>query len=75
MLSAIAAWTDSVQPEGRARPLSYYHMAITAVWMIKRVFSLTLCTLQSFVDSIFKIIRLPQSISLPFQQTDKEHQH
>lgn len=40
--SAIAAWTDSAQPEGRGRPLLHTDMAITTVLMIKRVFNLSL---------------------------------
>ena len=40
--SAIAAWTDSTQPEGRGRPLHYTDMAISTVLMMKRVFNLSL---------------------------------
>lgn len=57
--SAIAAWTDSTQPEGRGRPLHYTDMAITTVLMMKRVFNLPLRALQGFVDSIFKLMELP----------------
>ncbi|EJM5006882.1 IS5 family transposase [Salmonella enterica] len=54
--SAIAAWTDSAQPEGRGRPLHYTDMAITTVLMMKRVFTLSLRALQGFVDSIFQLM-------------------
>ena len=37
--SAIAAWTDSAQPEGRGRSLHYTDMAITQVVM-KRALNL-----------------------------------
>lgn len=57
--SAIAAWTDSTQPEGRGRPLHYTDMAITTVLMMKRVFNLSLRALQGFVDSIFRKMVLP----------------
>lgn len=57
--SAIAAWTENAQPEGRGRPLHYTDMAITTVLMMKRVFNLSLRTLQGFVDSIFKLMALP----------------
>ncbi|STE53105.1 Transposase DDE domain [Edwardsiella tarda] len=57
--SAIAAWTDSAQPEGRGRPLYYTDMAITTVLMIKRVFNLPLRALQGFIDSIFTLMVLP----------------
>lgn len=57
--SAIAAWTDNAQPEGRGRPLHYTDMAITTVLMMKRVFNLPLRALQGFVDSIFKLMELP----------------
>lgn len=56
--SAVAAWTDSAQPEGRGRPLYYTDMAITTVLMMKRVFNLSLRALQGFVDSIFKLMGL-----------------
>lgn len=56
--SAIAAWTDSAQPEGRGRPLHYTDMAICTVLMMKRVFNLSLRALQGFVDSIFKLMGL-----------------
>lgn len=56
--SAITAWTDSAQPEGRGRPLHYTDMAITTVLMMKRVFNLPLRTLQGFVDSIFTLMTL-----------------
>ncbi|HAG0018068.1 TPA: IS5 family transposase [Salmonella enterica] len=56
--SAIAAWTESAQPEGRGRPLHYTDMAITTVLMMKRVFNLPLRALQGFVDSIFKLMGL-----------------
>lgn len=42
--SAISAWTDSAQPEGRGRPLHYTDMAITTILMMKRVFNLSLRT-------------------------------
>lgn len=54
--SAIAAWTDSAQPEGRGRPLRYTDMAITTVLMMKRVFNLSLRALQGFIDSIFQLM-------------------
>jgi len=54
--SAIAAWTDSAQPEGRGRPLHYTDRAITTVLMMKRVFNLSLRALQGFVDSMFKMM-------------------
>ena len=57
--SAIAAWTESAQPEGRGRPLYYTDMAITTVLMMKRVFNLPLRALQGFVDSIFNMMSLP----------------
>ena len=57
--SAIAAWTDSTQPEGRGRPLHYTDMAISTVLMMKRVFNLSLRAVQDFVDSIFKMMALP----------------
>ncbi|ECI0838820.1 IS5 family transposase [Salmonella enterica subsp. diarizonae] len=57
--SAIAAWTDNAQTEGRGRPLHYTDMAITTVLMMKRVFNLPLRALQGFVDSIFKLMELP----------------
>lgn len=57
--SAIAAWTNSAQPEGRGRPLHYTDMAIATVLMIKRVFNLPLRALQGFVDSIFTLMALP----------------
>ncbi len=57
--SAIAAWTEKAQPEGRGRPLHYTDMAITTVLMMKRVFNLPLRALQDFVDSIFKLMDLP----------------
>ncbi|AHE72624.1 hypothetical protein M942_05170 [Enterobacter ludwigii] len=57
--SAIAAWTDSAQPEGRGRPPHYTDMAIATVLMIKRVFNLPLRALQGFVDSIFTLMTLP----------------
>ncbi|EAA8386659.1 IS5 family transposase [Salmonella enterica] len=57
--SAIAAWTDNAQPEGRGWPLHYTDMAITTVLMMKRVFNLPLRALQGFVDSIFKLMELP----------------
>ncbi len=57
--SAIAAWTDSTQPEGRGQPLHYTDMAITTVLMMKSVFNLPLRALQGFVDSIFKLMALP----------------
>ena len=57
--SAIAAWTDSAQPEGRGRPLYYTDMAITTVLMMKRVFNLLLRALQGFIDSIFTLMVLP----------------
>ena len=44
--SAIAAWTDSAQPEGRSRSLHYTDMAITQVLM-KRVLNLPLRALAS----------------------------
>lgn len=56
--SAIAAWTDSAQPEGRGRPLHYTDMAITTILMMKHVFNLSLRALQGFVDSIFKLMGL-----------------
>lgn len=56
--SAITAWTDSTQPEGRGRPLHYTDMAITTVLMMKRVFNLPLRALQGFVDSIFTLMEL-----------------
>lgn len=57
--SAIAAWTDTTQPQRRGRPLHYTEMAITTVLMMKRVFNLSLRALQGFVDSIFKMMALP----------------
>lgn len=57
--SAIAAWTDSAQPEGRDQPLHYTDMAIATVFMMKRVFNLPLCALKGFVDSIFTLMTLP----------------
>ena len=57
--SAIAAWTEKTTPERRGRPLHYSDMAITNVLMMKRVFGLSLRALQGFVDSIFKLMRLP----------------
>ena len=54
--SAIAAWTDSAQPEGRGRPLHYTDMAISTVLMMKRVFNLPLRALQGFVDSVFTLM-------------------
>ncbi|WP_342701551.1 IS5-like element ISEcl3 family transposase (plasmid) [Enterobacter asburiae] len=57
--SAIAAWTDSAQPEGRGRPLHYTDMAIYTVLMMKRVFNLPLRALQGFVDSVFTLMALP----------------
>ncbi|HAV0157791.1 TPA: IS5 family transposase [Salmonella enterica] len=54
--SAIAAWTDSAQPEGRGRPLHYTDMAITTILMMKRVFNLSLRALQGFIDSIFQLM-------------------
>lgn len=45
--SAIAAWTDSAQPEGRSRPLHCTDMAITRVLMMKRVFNFPLRALAS----------------------------
>lgn len=57
--SAIAAWTDNAQPEGRGWPLHYTDMAITTVLKMKRVFNLPLRALQGFVDSIFKLMELP----------------
>lgn len=56
--SAIAAWTNSTQPEHRGRPLHYTDMAITTVLMMKRVFNLSLRALQGFVDSIFTLMGL-----------------
>ncbi len=55
--SAIVAWTDNAQPEGRGRPLPYIDTAITTVLM-KRVFNLPIRALQGFVDSIFKLMEL-----------------
>lgn len=57
--SAITAWTEKAQPEGRGRPLHYTDMTITTVLMMKRVFNLPLRALQGFVDSIFKLLELP----------------
>ena len=57
--SAIVAWTDCTQAEGRGRPLHYTDMAITTVLMMKRVFNLSLRAVQGFVDSIFKMMALP----------------
>ncbi|MEY4475632.1 MAG: hypothetical protein RL248_1399 [Pseudomonadota bacterium] len=56
--SAIAAWTENMAPERRGRPLHYTDIAITTVLMMKRVFNLSLRTLQGFVDSIFKLMGL-----------------
>ena len=57
--SAIAAGTDSAQPEGRGRPLHYTDMVISTALMMKRVFNLPLRALQGFVDSIFMLMELP----------------
>ncbi|EJM5006885.1 IS5 family transposase [Salmonella enterica] len=54
--SAIAAWAENVQPEGRGRPLHYTDMAITTILMLKRVFNLSLRALQGFIDSIFQLM-------------------
>ncbi|PTA64129.1 hypothetical protein E2566_08170 [Pectobacterium punjabense] len=74
--SAIAAWTECAQPEGRGLPLHYTDMIITTVLMMKRVFNLPLRVLQNFVDSIFNdgaAAVLPELLS--GQQTSKECQH
>nr|ALD82343.1 hypothetical protein [Raoultella ornithinolytica] len=74
--SAIAAWTEKAQPEGRGRPLHYTDMAITTVLMMKRVLNLPLRALQGFVDSIFKLMELPVLPGLlSGQQTGKERKY
>lgn len=55
--SAIVAWTDNAQPEGRGRSLHYTDMAITTVLMMKRVFNLPLGVLQGLPEIIDETVK------------------
>ena len=51
--SAIQAWYDNAKPSSRSHPQHYSDMTI------KRVFRLTLRAVQGFIDSLFKLMKVP----------------
>ncbi len=63
--TALHAWYCEAKPSLRGRTPHYSDMAmnivmaITSVLMLKRIFGLTLCALQGFVDSIVTLIKVP----------------
>ena len=54
----IKGWKQSRQNK-RGRPRRFSDLAITTALMVKRVFSMPLRTLQGFLDSVFKLAKIP----------------
>lgn len=57
---AIQHWKQ-VKQGSRGRPRVFSDLAITTALMVKRVFSMPLRGLQGFINSVFKLARLPLS--------------
>jgi hypothetical protein len=55
---AIAEWKQNKQGK-RGRPRRFSDLAITTALMVKRVFSMPLRALQGFLDSVFKLAKIP----------------
>ncbi|NIG62415.1 MAG: transposase [Serratia symbiotica] len=80
--TALHSWYYEAKPSLRGRLQHYSDTAMTRALMLKRIFGLTLRALQGFVDSIFKLMKVPlncpdytciskrsKSVSVPFKTT------